>query len=273
MAAAVATGSPRSSAETPGGPPDAWAPPAPDRLFAALEATWPPADIFARPPWRIRRGDGGGKRVSAATLAAPFEGSDADLSAAIAGAEDAMDGLGQTPLFMIREGDRRLDAALARGRTYEILDRTVFLAADIRALLRPIQPLRAIEARTELAVTAEIWAEAGIGPGRLAVMARAKGEKVALLGRLKDEPAGVVFAALDGDVAMVHALEIRPSARRSGLGADLVAGAARFAAERGATVLALAVTEANAPARALYEKLGFSIAGRYHYRHLKEMRP
>ena len=43
-------------------------------------------------------------------------------------------------------------------------------------------------------------------------------------------------------------------------------GAASFAAEHGAHWLTLAVTEANAAARGLYEKLGMTLVGRYHYR-------
>ena len=35
---------------------------------------------------------------------------------------------------------------------------------------------------------------------------------------------------------------------------------------QGATTFAVVVTEANAPARALYARLGMVVAGRYHYR-------
>jgi ribosomal protein S18 acetylase RimI-like enzyme len=65
---------------------------------------------------------------------------------------------------------------------------------------------------------------------------------------------------------MIHAIEIAPEHRRKGGGALLMRGAASFAAEQGAQWLALAVTEANAPARALYERLGIALAGSYHYR-------
>jgi ribosomal protein S18 acetylase RimI-like enzyme len=46
----------------------------------------------------------------------------------------------------------------------------------------------------------------------------------------------------------------------------LLEAAARFAAAHGADTLALAVAEANAPARALYRRLGMTEAGGYHYR-------
>ena len=46
-------------------------------------------------------------------------------------------------------------------------------------------------------------------------------------------------------------------------------GAARFALENDARWLALTVTEANAPARALYEGAGMETVARYHYRQAK----
>ena len=37
------------------------------RLMAAIDATWPPAVLDRRGGWVLRRGAGGGKRVSAAS--------------------------------------------------------------------------------------------------------------------------------------------------------------------------------------------------------------
>ena len=73
--------------------------------FALIAATWPPAETVTRGPWTLRRGGGGGSRVSAATLDGPF----ADLD----GADAVMRGWGQRPLVMIRPGDTALDAALS----------------------------------------------------------------------------------------------------------------------------------------------------------------
>ena len=65
--------------------------------FAVLAATWPPAEAMRLGPWTLRRGAGGGSRVSAATL----EGEDGAIESAAA----AMLAWGQAPLFMIRDGD------------------------------------------------------------------------------------------------------------------------------------------------------------------------
>ena len=78
--------------------------------------------------------------------------------------------------------------------------------------------------------------------------------------------AGDVLVAVDGQVAMIHAIEVLQAMRRRGAARLLMQAAARFATEHGAVWLTLAVTEANRPARALYRRLGMAEAGGYQYR-------
>jgi N-acetylglutamate synthase len=159
-------------------------------FFDALEATWPPAARHETGPWIVRDGGGGGKRVSAATAREAV--SEADIPAA----EDAMRALGQAPLFMIREGDETLDALLA-ARGYAVIDPVVALAAPLDELDLPRPPrLTAIPAWPPLAIQRELWARAGIGPARLAVMDRAVFPKTALLARMDDRAAGTAFVGL-----------------------------------------------------------------------------
>jgi hypothetical protein len=88
-------------------------------------------------------------------------------------AEGAMRALGQVPLVMIRSGEEALDALLA-ARGYAVVDPTDAFAAPFAALDLPAPPrLAAIPAWPPLAIQRELWAEAGIGPARLAVMERA----------------------------------------------------------------------------------------------------
>ncbi len=121
-----------------------------------------------------------------------------------------------------------------------------------------------------LAALVEIWRAAGIGPGRLAGMARVPEPKRYLLGRLRDRPAGAAFVSAfvsaAGGVAMLNALEVVERARRQGLGRRMVGWAGAWAAEAGAETLAVAVDAENAPARALYAGLGMVPAAAYHYR-------
>ncbi len=46
-------------------PPDS--PPDAHRIMAAIDATWPPAEFRSAGSWLLRRGAGGGQRVSAAS--------------------------------------------------------------------------------------------------------------------------------------------------------------------------------------------------------------
>jgi GNAT superfamily N-acetyltransferase len=228
-------------------------------LHAALEATWPPLRSRAAGPWTIREGAGGGKRVSAATADGDWSETD------ILEAEQAMHSLGQTPLFMVRAGEGRLDAALAR-RGYGALDPTEFHAAPVSRLAPGAASMTGFAHWPPLAIVSEIWTEAGIGAARQAVMERVAVPHAALLGRSADRPAGVAFVAVHGATAMLHALEVRPAQRRQGTARNLVGWAAVWAAQQGAIRLCLAVTVANAPARALYASLGMDVVGQYHYR-------
>jgi ribosomal protein S18 acetylase RimI-like enzyme len=228
----------------------------PPELFEALAATWPAAETIRLGPFTLRRGAGGGNRTSAATLDGP--------PGDIAGAEAAMRAWGQRPLFQLRPGDDELDRLLdARG--YRLHDPSVLYAAPAAALAAPAG-LDAIPCDAPLACMAEIWAADGVGPARVAVMRRASAPRAWLLGRLDDRPVGCAFVAVAGGVAMLSALVVAPEARRRGLAARMMRGAAAWAAAEGAATFGLAVTRENVSARALYESLGMAEAARYHYR-------
>ncbi len=226
-------------------------------LFGTLEATWPAAEVARGQGWVLRRGDGGGNRVSAASA----DGPDGD----IAEAEAVLRSWGQRPLFSVRAGDEALDAALA-ARGYEAFDHSLLLAAPAAemALLAPEDG--AILCAGPLACMVELWGRHGTGPARLGIMERACAPKTWLMGRLGDRVAGCGFVAMHEGVAMLHSLTVDPDLRRRGLGALMTRAAARWALAQGGETLALAVTERNASARQLYEGLGLACAGRYHYR-------
>jgi ribosomal protein S18 acetylase RimI-like enzyme len=226
-------------------------------LFAALEATWPPAETVRLGPWRLRRGEGGGSRVSAATLEGPL--------GEVAAAEAAMRGFGQRPLFMVREGERELDRAL-EARGYAVKSPSLLMAAPVAGVAHSVADVTTIDCTAPLVAMEELWAEGGIGPARLAVMARAPQPKTYFLGRLDERPAGVAFVGAAGPVAMVHALHVSPRFRLRGLGARLSRAAAAWGATQGVETFGLAVEESNAAARMLYTALGLRVAGRYHYR-------
>ena len=229
------------------------------QLQRVMEGTWGPASSTRLGPWTIRDGKGGGKRVSAATAEGCWQ--DTDIPAA----EAAMATLDQPKLFLIRENDSMLDQALmARG--YRIVDPVMVYAAPIASLATDPDPMTTFPHWPPMAIAADLWAEGGIGPTRLAVMQRVKGMKTAILGRAQDRAAGVAFVALQQNVAMLHALEVTPSQRRQGSAHNILRAAAKWAQQNDADSLSLVVTVANDPARRLYASLGMKVVGQYHYR-------
>ncbi len=229
-------------------------------VYALIDATWPAARTDRVGPWLVRDGRGGGSRVSAATMVGAPALGDLEL------AEHAMAALGQAPLFMIRDGDADVDRLLADAG-YAVKDPVVAYAASLDVLIGDGLPrLSAFRAWPPLAVQAEIWATADIGPARLAVMDRALGPKTSFLGRRQDCPAGTVYVACHGTHAMLHALEVLSKFRRQGLARHLVRAAAIWAQAQGAVDLSLVVTRANVAANALYASLGMEVVGQYHYR-------
>ncbi|RYG91270.1 GNAT family N-acetyltransferase [Loktanella sp. IMCC34160] len=233
-------------------------------LYAVTEATWPAAARVRLGPWTIRTGLGGGQRVSATT--ADGDWTDDDLPQA----EAAMRRLGQPCLFMVRAGETMLDKVL-EDRGYRIKDPVNLMVAPSTKIAEPPPPrVTAIEGWPWLAAQAEVWAEGGIGPGRLAVMDRAPFPKTTILGRVDNSPAGAAYAGIHDGVAMFHAVEVSNAYRRRGLGANMIRAIARWALTEGADWTALVVTQANSGANALYASMGFRLVGQYHYRILPE---
>ncbi len=199
-----------------------------------MEATWPPARRWQDGGWTLRDGAGGGKRVSAATT----------------------DGVPQgplPPLVMVRQGQDALDASLAG---YAVVDPSVLYTVPVAGLVGAGDAEWPPSDRS-----LSLWAASGTGPARIAVMERVAGPKAVLTA-----PDGVAFVAADGDIAMIHAVEVAAHARRRGTGRRLLCAAAAWAQAQGADTLALAVTARNAAARALYANAGMVQATTYHYR-------
>ncbi len=238
--------------------------PSAEAIFETLDVTWPAVRTEFHDGWRLRVGAGGGKRVSAATAEPDAEAPE------IALAETHMRGLGQNPLFMIRPGEDELDRRLEQ-RGYGIVDPVTIFACECASLAAPASPAQAFEAWPPLAVQTEIWAEGGVGPKRIDIMRRAACPRTTLLGRAGDRPASTAYVGLDGEIAMLHALETRAPLRRQGAGRCLMHVAAHWAERRGARWLTLAVVTDNRAATSLYADLGMIPVTEYHYRVAKEV--
>ena len=240
-----------------------WTPPAPAALLDALDATWSALERRPLGRWTLRRGGGGGSRASSVQ---PRGALPDDLDAALAEVLRQAEAWDQPALMQLGPQDAALDAALET-RGWAVIDSNLIYAAPTAAFEPP--PLdEGLLARVDapLALMDALWDEGGIGPARRAVMAAVADPKMRLIARAGDRPAAACFVAAAGEIAVMSALYVSPAFRRQGVGRLAVLGAADWAREVGAATLALAVGEANAPARALYEGLGFASVCGYCYR-------
>ncbi|MEM7733193.1 MAG: GNAT family N-acetyltransferase [Pseudomonadota bacterium] len=229
-------------------------------LYAAIDATWPAASMREMGPWLLRDGQGGGKRVSAATAARDVDEAD------VVAAEEAM---GQAPLFMILAGQEGLDTLLA-ARGYEVVDPVNLYYGSLEGMAEAPPPrARVFTIWPPLEIQKDIWTKGGIGPARVAVMHRAEGEKTAIFGRYENSPAGTAFVAIHEGIAMIHAVEVLTDHRKLGVGRMMTEHAVRWARGAEATHVAVLCTKANAGANALYASMGLEVVGEYHYRHLE----
>lgn len=234
--------------------------PSAEDLYRVSEATWPPAAHLSQGPWTLRDGRGGGKRVCAATGERPATPDD------VADAETAMRGLGQTPIFMIRDGQDDLDMML-QDAGYRIIDPVNIYVCETDRLSTIARPrVSGFAVWPPLRVMTDIWAAGGIGLQRIDVMDRAQAPKSGFLARKNDRAAGVAFVAVHDQIAMLHALEVPKEQRRQGVARTLMGHAGHWAAGQGAKYFSLLVTRQNIAANALYASLGMEIAGHYHYR-------
>jgi GNAT superfamily N-acetyltransferase len=230
------------------------------RLLQAMDATWRPAGMQTRGPWVLRRGLGGGKRVSAATTDQPVTEAEIDQ------AEAAMHAMEQPEIFMLQDHNAELDGVLET-RGYRIVDPVLIFAATANTLVEfSTDPHDAIPCVEPLALMREIWAKGGIARPRIDVMHRASDSKTFLFSRHDQTPAGVAFIAVDNEIAMLHALEVVPEKRRFGVARKMMGRAAIWAIAQGADIFSVVVTSENLPARGLYTSLGMQVVGKYHYR-------
>jgi GNAT superfamily N-acetyltransferase len=226
--------------------------PSPDiaALYSATDATWPSAATTAQNGWLIKDGAGGGKRVCAAIQTDP----NADITLA----ENAMLAINQQRLFQIRTGEQDLDTAL-NARGYDLIDRVVFLMTPLSAFLKTHRDQNEDVPNT---VMKQIWADGGVGPERLNIMARAATPKT--YAHIDDR--AVAYAAIHNNICMAHAVEVSKKYRRQGLGKSIMHQVAGWAETQGAKYMAVITVMDNIPARTLYQSLGMSEVGHYHYR-------
>jgi N-acetylglutamate synthase len=200
-------------------------------------------------------------------------------------------------VLVVGEPPERLDAAVAAVRRWyadrrlrpqaqvplpgsEAAD-AAFAAAgwttpeDVLVLTAPLVPCAVPEVPVELAATPDDAWLAGyryrgtpLPPVARQVLVNADQPVFASV-RLDPEPAPLAAVArgvLVEDLLVVTAVTVAEEARRRGLATAVMAALGGWARARGGRRSLLQVSEGNAPALALYARLGFTEHHRYHYR-------
>lgn len=228
-------------------------------LAQAFEATWPAADHVEMGGIRLGRAPGAGGRVNSARVTGDW--CDADIDASIRQFKD----WGLPPVFRALDEDEALQKAL-NSRGFHRSNPTAIMACPVARLTdRDLPPVTTFTIWPPMAIQRDIWAAGNIKAARQQVMLRVAAPRTSILGRIKDRAAGAGFVAIDGDVAMIHAIEVLPDWRRQGLAGWMMRQAAIWADAQGATRVGLAVSRANSGARALYDSLGFDEVAGYAY--------
>ena len=146
---------------------------------------------------------------------------------------------------------------------------------DVLVLTAPLQPWSAPDARVHLAPEPdEAWLAGYRYRGTpLPPVARRilLGAEDPVFASVRLEPAPAPLAAvargvLVEDWLVVTAVTVAEEARRRGLASAVMGALGAWAAGRGGRRCLLQVVETNAPALALYDRLGFTEHHRYHYR-------
>ena len=197
-------------------------------------ALWPDLEIEPLGDWLLRRSRTSTARRANSVLAMGPSGVADDFDRVVAHYE----AVGQRPIAAVLP--ESAEDALFRGHGWVLESHdhdTVFQLAGIAALRRQF---------AADVPAAELHVE-----GRLATA------------RIGDTASGV--GAVDGDWAGFRSIEVAPARRREGLGLAVMSALVGWAAEQGATTAYLQVLGDNAPALALYERLGFVEHHRYRY--------
>ncbi|MFM8799557.1 MAG: GNAT family N-acetyltransferase [Tagaea sp.] len=238
------------------------------RLECLAFNAWPSLRTVLRDGWVLRFAEGHTKRANSASALWPVDG--ISLDARIAAFEADYRRAGLAPIFRLTPlAEPGLDAALA-ARDYVRLDESLVLTAELPATPGRMPADVEIDADPELGWLDDLARAAGATGRERGSVGRMLACLAAPAAFARVRQAGVPLAfgmgvVENGHLGIFEVLTV-PDARGRGFGRRAIEALFVWARARGATRAYLQVTEANAPARTLYEALGFSTAYAYGYR-------
>lgn len=237
------------------------------RIEEASLNAWPARRQLLYDGWIVRLTDGYTKRANSVT---PLYPSALGLGDKIARCEAIYRDRGLPPIFRLTSlaCPPGLDEALDR-RGYRVVDPTLVLHLDLAAgaLTSPRDPLCYPSPEEWLHAYTRLSGARPENEAKHAEILRAIAFTTlyACVGEPGD-PVACGLGVLEDDLFGLFDLVTAPAHRRRGHGTALVTGMLRWARAKGARHAYLQVVGDNAPACAMYERLGFREAYRYWYR-------
>lgn len=244
--------------------------PADLELIRHLEATadraWPPAEVRAHDGWELRAaGPGIGRRVNSV---APLDAGLLPLEPKVVAAEVFYRERGLPPTFKLTaaaQPDGLEDFLVGRG--YRVDAPVTILTRSLEPSAGPIPCLPVTPSQEWLAANAAVPSHYGAAPAAfLDLLGRIRRPLAFASVEHRGEVAAIGMAVADGAWVGLFEIGTLPRRRRRGLATATMEHLLAWGAGRGARAAYLQVMDANAPARALYSRLGFEEAYRYWYR-------
>lgn len=245
-------------------------PPAEIRLLEALGSeAWPASEVQHLEGWQLGLSVGVSRRANSVLPLGPL--AERSLDDAIDEVEWRYASHGLTPCFKMTVAAQpaELEGALGR-RGYTVDQHSQVLIADAAAVAAQDNGSHGIHLldAPESHWAAVCWPpeeDANEAAGRFAITRRLPEPRAFALAELGGRPGGAGLAVGQGEWACLGAINVLPAFRRQGLAKAVVTTLAAWAVERAVRRLYLQVEVSNAPARRLYDSLGFHFAYAYHY--------
>lgn len=244
------------------------------RIEEASLRAWPALTESDFDGWRLRFAAGYTRRANSIT---PLQPSRLDLTDKITTCERLYAERGLPAIFRVTPFAPPELETLLSARGYSLGDQVEVRVRDLRATAVPTTPARPLGATSvrlwDLAL--ERWldvfsdlsgsADANRAPHRQ-VLAAVPGQRRLLALAVDDRPVACGMSVLTDGLLGLFDLVTARDARGRGFGSELLRRTLRSGARAGAEAAYLQVLEGNDVAVRLYQRAGFEVVYRYHYR-------
>jgi len=232
-----------------------------DEVFDRLvDQAWPALQRVDTGCWTLRAANGVTKRANSVL---PL-GEPEDLEAAVERAEKFYADRGLPCVFSVGGGATPgLDAAL-EARGYGVMDPTLIMTARLVPEGEPEEGVELAETPSPAWLDAWWSVDGRFGGDGLPTAARILTGVPAVYASLGREAVG--RGVVQGEWFGIYSMAVTPLARRRGHGRKVLSALLSHARAQGTQRAYLVVVESNTAARTLYERQGFTVVGRYHYR-------